>query len=51
MRLEHPVSPRDIRRTHDRRVSMAFRFEETFQVQAPIDRVWRYLTDPRRVVA
>jgi carbon monoxide dehydrogenase subunit G len=30
---------------------MGFKFEETFQVQSPIDRVWRYLTDPRRVVA
>ena len=29
---------------------MAFKFEETFQVQAPIDRVWRYLADPRRIV-
>ena len=51
MRLEHRGSPRDIRLTHDRRVAMAFKFEETFQVQAPIDRVWRYLTDPRRVAA
>jgi carbon monoxide dehydrogenase subunit G len=51
MPLEHPVSPCDIRLTHGRRVPMAFRFEETFQVQAPIDRVWRYLTDPRQVVA
>lgn len=51
IRLEHPAPARDIRLTHDRRVAMAFKFEETFQVQSPIDRVWRYLTDPRRVVA
>ena len=29
---------------------MAFRIEEQFQVQAPPDRVWAYLIDPRRVV-
>jgi uncharacterized protein len=29
---------------------MAFKIEETFQVQAPVDRVWRYLIDPRQVV-
>lgn len=29
---------------------MAFRIEEKFQVQAPADRVWAYLIDPRRVV-
>ena len=29
---------------------MALTIEETFQVQAPIDRVWAYLTDPRQVV-
>lgn len=29
---------------------MAFRIEEKFQVQAPPDRVWAYLIDPRRVV-
>ncbi|HEU4641572.1 MAG TPA: SRPBCC family protein [Gemmatimonadaceae bacterium] len=29
---------------------MAFRIEETFTVQAPPDRVWRYLIDPRQVV-
>ena len=29
---------------------MAFKIEETFQVQAPAERVWRYLIDPRQVV-
>lgn len=29
---------------------MGFRIEEKFQVQAPPDRVWAYLIDPRRVV-
>ncbi len=29
---------------------MAFRIEEKFQVKAPVDRVWAYLIDPRRVV-
>jgi carbon monoxide dehydrogenase subunit G len=29
---------------------MAFKIEEQFQVRAPVDRVWRYLTDPRQVV-
>lgn len=29
---------------------MAFRIEETFTVQAPPERVWRYLIDPRQVV-
>ncbi len=29
---------------------MAFRIEEKFRVQAPVDRVWAYLIDPRRVV-
>jgi uncharacterized protein len=29
---------------------MAIRIEETFQVQAPIERVWAYLIDPRKVV-
>jgi carbon monoxide dehydrogenase subunit G len=29
---------------------MAVRIEETFQVNAPVDRVWRYLIDPRQVV-
>ena len=29
---------------------MAFKIEERFQVRAPVDRVWRYLTDPRQVV-
>jgi carbon monoxide dehydrogenase subunit G len=29
---------------------MAFRIEEKFRVQAPADRVWAYLIDPRRVV-
>jgi carbon monoxide dehydrogenase subunit G len=29
---------------------MAIRIEETFRVQAPIERVWDYLVDPRQVV-
>ena len=29
---------------------MAFRIEETFRVEAPLDHVWRYIIDPRRVV-
>jgi uncharacterized protein len=29
---------------------MAFGIKETFRVQAPVDRVWRYLVDPRQVV-
>jgi carbon monoxide dehydrogenase subunit G len=29
---------------------MAFRIEETFRVDAPLDRVWRYIIDPHRVV-
>ena len=29
---------------------MAFRIEETFRVEAPLDRVWPYLIDPHRVV-
>src|SRR2546423_152965 len=29
---------------------MAITIEERFQVRAPIDRVWRYLADPRQVV-
>lgn len=29
---------------------MAFRIKETFRVQAPVDRVWRYLVDPKQVV-
>lgn len=29
---------------------MAFPFEQTVRVQAPVDRVWRYLIDPRQVV-
>jgi carbon monoxide dehydrogenase subunit G len=29
---------------------MSLRIEETFQLQAPIDRVWSYLSDPRQVV-
>jgi uncharacterized protein len=29
---------------------MAFRIEETFRVEAPLDRVWRYIIDPHRVV-
>lgn len=29
---------------------MAFRIEETFHVEAPLDRVWPYIIDPHRVV-
>ena len=29
---------------------MGFRIEETFRVEAPLDRVWRYIIDPHRVV-
>ena len=29
---------------------MAFKIEERFQVQAPVERVWNYLIDPKRVV-
>ncbi|HEX6966220.1 MAG TPA: SRPBCC family protein [Gemmatimonadaceae bacterium] len=29
---------------------MAFTFEQTVRVQAPVDRVWHYLIDPRQVV-
>jgi carbon monoxide dehydrogenase subunit G len=29
---------------------MAFKIEERFEVQAPVERVWRYLIDPARVV-
>jgi uncharacterized protein len=29
---------------------MSFKIEETFQLQAPIDRVWAYLSDPHQVV-
>lgn len=29
---------------------MALQIEETFAVQAPVERVWAYLNDPRRVV-
>ena len=29
---------------------MAFRIEETFRIEAPLDRVWRYVIDPYRVV-
>ena len=29
---------------------MAFKIEEKFEVQAPVERVWQYLIDPRRVV-
>ena len=29
---------------------MSLRIEETFQLRAPVDRVWRYLADPRQVV-
>ena len=30
---------------------MAFKIEERFEVQAPVERVWQYLIDPQRVVA
>src|SRR4026207_2283809 len=29
---------------------MAFRIEERFEVQAPVERVWKYMIDPQRVV-
>lgn len=29
---------------------MSLRIEETFELHAPVDRTWRYLTDPRQVV-
>lgn len=29
---------------------MGFGIKETFRVQAPVDRVWRYLVDPKQVV-
>ena len=29
---------------------MAFKIEERFEVKAPVDRVWKYLIDPQRVV-
>ena len=29
---------------------MAFKIEERFEVQAPVERVWKYLIDPTRVV-
>ena len=29
---------------------MSLRIEETFELHAPVDRVWSYLVDPRRVV-
>lgn len=29
---------------------MAFKVEERFEVQAPVERVWQYLIDPKRVV-
>jgi carbon monoxide dehydrogenase subunit G len=29
---------------------MAFKIEERFEVQAPVERVWEYLIDPQRVV-
>src|SRR5262245_13894431 len=29
---------------------MAFKIEERFEVKAPVDRVWKYLIDPERVV-
>jgi uncharacterized protein len=29
---------------------MAFKIEERFEVQAPVERVWKYLIDPKRVV-
>ena len=29
---------------------MGFRIEETLRVEAPLDRVWAYIIDPRRVV-
>lgn len=29
---------------------MAFKIEEKFEVNAPVEKVWQYLTDPKRVV-
>ncbi|HEX5886232.1 MAG TPA: SRPBCC domain-containing protein, partial [Pyrinomonadaceae bacterium] len=29
---------------------MAFKIEERFEVQAPVERVWKYLIDPQSVV-
>ena len=29
---------------------MAFKIEERFEVQAPVERVWKYLIDPKSVV-
>ena len=29
---------------------MAFKIEERFEVQAPVERVWKYMIDPKRVV-
>jgi|SRR5687768_2380731 len=29
---------------------MAFKIEEKFEVQAPVERVWKYLIDPQKVV-
>ncbi len=29
---------------------MSLRIEETFELNAPVDRTWRYLVDPRQVV-
>ena len=29
---------------------MAFKIEERFEVQAPVERIWSYLIDPKRVV-
>ena len=29
---------------------MAFKIEERFEVQAPVERVWEYMIDPKRVV-
>lgn len=29
---------------------MAFKIEERFEVQAPVERTWKYLIDPARVV-
>jgi uncharacterized protein len=29
---------------------MGFKIEERFEVQAPVERVWKYLIDPKRVV-
>jgi uncharacterized protein len=29
---------------------MAFKIEQKFEVQAPVERVWQYLIDPKRVV-